>query len=376
MREAWEKYRGWFFWQVALWGVLAVALRLAVVPAEECTPVDATQVHESIEAGADWLERGIRPDGRYRYGYFNEDQRISFDYNNTRHTGVMSALYVNDRIDGGDTGLEYVQDNLIKRDDWTAFAPPGEPVNVGGNSLLIVALMNRREATGDETYDELAKGLGRFLLSQQQDNGSILQYWTRNTEMPIPDLFGKFSTGEAFYAYALLDQAFPGEGWDDAAHLVGEYLATERDEAEGNYRQPDHWAAYGLATLAPDGLSETEVEYARFLAGYFGYLIRYEAQNKGSFLNQLNESGATLGTNGEAAAALWRVAEQDDRLADIREPLAERIDCLAGILVDLQEEGDNPEELEAGAWFFEGYTQMDDQQHAIAALEAAQDVVQ
>jgi hypothetical protein len=175
---------------------------------------------------------------------------------------------------------------------------------------------------------------------------------------------------------ALLDRAFPGEGWDRPAHRVGEYVATRRDEVEEEgLREPDHWASYGLATLAPTGLTESEVEYARWLAGYFGYLIRYESQHEGTALNRLSESGSSLGTDGEAAAALWRLAAAEPRLGDLHGRLGDRVSCNAGVLVDRQVSPDEENRLARGAWFDDGYTQMDDQQHAIAALLGAHEVL-
>ena len=131
--------------------------------------------------------------------------------------------------------------------------------------------------------------------------------------------------------------AFPDEGWERPAHRVADYLATRRDRAEGlSVRQPDHWAAYGLAELAPAGLTDVEAEYGRWLAGYFGFMDRLEAQHAGSVLNPFSESGAGLGTMGEATAALWRLAGEDPRLADLRDDLADRSTCHAGILLDRQ----------------------------------------
>ena len=352
-----------------------MVLRVVVVPAETCSTVDGVAVERAAAAAGDWLARGQRDDGRFLYGYLRGEDRASSDYNTTRHAGVLGALYALGRIGAADAGLRYVRENLISHDDWTAFAPPGESVDVGANSLVVVALTQRREVTGERRYDRLARRIGRFVVSQQQADGSILQYWQRFAERSLPGVFGKFSTGEAFYALALLDRAFPRQEWDRPAHRVAEYLATRRDEVEGGFRQPDHWAAYGLAALAPSGLTETEVEYARWLAGYFGYLTRYESQHQGSPLNQLSESGASLGTDGEAAAALWRLAGTDPRLADLRERLGDRVSCLAGILVDRQVGAEHPNRLARGAWFADGYTQMDDQQHAIAALLGAHEVL-
>ena len=373
--SAWRKHRRWLLGQVALWVGLAVVLRVAVVPAETCPPVDSAAVERAAEAGGDWLARGQRGDGRFLYGYSRDDDEVSSDYNNTRHAGVLGALYALGRVEAADAGLGYVRRHLISHDGWTAFAPPGESVDVGANSLVVVALMERREATGERRHDRLARRIGRFLVSQQQADGSILQYWQRFAGRSLPGVYGTFATGEALYAMALLERAFPGRGWERSAHRTAEYLATRRDEVEGGFRQPDHWAAYGLATLSPSGLTASEVTYARWLAGYFGYLIRYESQHEGSALNGLSESGASLGTDGEAAAALWRLAGDDPRLGDLRARLGERVACNAGGLVDRQADPRGPGRLVRGAWFDDDYTQMDDQQHAIAALLGAREAL-
>ena len=139
----------------------------------------------------------------------------------------------------------------------------------------------RRPATSAST--RLARRLARFLLAQQRADGSILQYWRPATRRSVPDVFGKFSTGEAFYALALMHAGLPRRRAGSGPRTcVADYLATRRDEAEGHsVRQPDHWAAYGLAELAPAGLTEVEAEYARWLAGYFGFLVRLESQHVG-----------------------------------------------------------------------------------------------
>jgi hypothetical protein len=202
----------------------------------------------------------------------------------------------------------------------------------------------------------------------------VVEYWRPATGREVPGVYGKFSTGETFYAFTLLDRVFPSEGWERPARQVVDYLATRRDEAEGYLtRQPDHWASYGLSELVRDGLTGTEVAYARRLAGYFGYEIRFISQHTGRPLNLFTESGADFGVVGEASTALWRASAQDPRLADLRGQLAERITCLAGITVGRQVF--DAKVRERGAWFFHGYTQMDDQQHSTGALLGAAEVL-
>jgi hypothetical protein len=368
-RPGWRRHGRWLAGQVVLWVALAALLRVAIIPGESCPPVGAGAARRAIDAGADWLIRGQREDGRFLYGYFASRDQVSWGYNSTRHAGVMDALYRLGRIRSADAALRYARANLVVHDDWSAFAPSGEDANVGANALLVVALAHRRQATGDGRFDALARRLSRFVVAQQRADGSILQHWSPATGVSVPGVVGRFSTGEAFYALALMSDAFPGEGWERPAHRVADYLATRRDRAEGHaVRQADHWAAYGLAALAPRGLTDVEAGYARWLAGYFGFLVRLESQRVGRPLNPFSESGASLGTVGEGTTALWRLAAQDARLADLRDDLGERSACLAGILVDRQVAPSSPDPRARGAWFADGYTQMDDQQHAVAAL--------
>ena len=369
--------RRWLVSQILLWGVIVAVLRVAVVPAESCPPIGAGSVERSIHAGAAWLARGQSADGRFLYGYYSDRHRTSYDYNTTRHAGVLDVLYRLGRYRAADAGLAYARANLVHREGWMAFAPFGENPDVGANSLLVVALLHRRQATGERRFDRLLGRLARFIVAQEQPDGSILQLWDPVTRRPVPGAHGKFSTGEAFYALALMRRAFPGEGWGPPAHRIAAYLATRRDAAEGySTRQADHWAAYGLEALGPARLSDTEVEYARWLAGYFGFLIRLESEHTGErFLNPFDESGAELGTIGEASAALWRLSERDPRIGDLQGDLADRISCLGGILVHRQVPSTDPDPRARGAWFADGYTQMDDEQHALAALIGVREVL-
>jgi hypothetical protein len=366
----------WVIGQIVAWGIGIALLRVVVVPAESCPPVGTPSTGAAIDAGAAWLARGQGPDGRFLYGYRSDIDEASPDYNTTRHAGVMDALYRAGRTEAADGGLAYALRNTVSHAGWTAFAPVPENATAGANALLLVALLHRRQATGEDRYDGLAHRLARFLSAQTLADGSVLNEASRSTGGPVPGTFGKFSTGETFYALALMNGEFPGEGWGVIAHRIAGYLATRRDEAEGYpVRQPDHWAAYGLAELANSGLTATEAEYARWLAGYFGFLVRFDSQHVGRVFGGALGAGADLGVVGEGTAALWRASGTDPRLADLRDDLATRVECEAGILVEHQTPSSNPNPNERGAWFHDSYTQMDDQQHAIAALMAAQEVL-
>ena len=372
---------------LAVFALGAAVLRVAVVPPEVCPPLRADAVRAAMGEAAGWLERGLRPDGRFTYGYDRVRGEVSSSYNTTRHAGVLLGLYQlaasGDlaRLAAADAGLVYVRRNLLRRNGWTAFAVPGEEVRIGPSALALAALVHRRLATGDVSNDGLMRGLGRFLAAQLQPDGSILGYWSPGVG-PVPGRYAKFGTGEALWAFALMHRLFPGEGWDRPARRLARYVATRRDDVEGYVLTfPDHWAAYSLAELGPETLGNVEVAYARRLAGAFGLSSRMEAQSQGHGLNRLLRgepaSGAGLGSIGEGLAALWRLSRAEPRLADLEEKLAERLSCTTARTVERQsgaaEAAGYPRpELVRGAWFSEdGYTQMDDQRHALSALLAA-----
>jgi hypothetical protein len=118
-------------------------------------------------------------------------------------------------------------------------------------------------------------------------------------------------------------------------------------------------------------LSAEQAAYARRLAARFGMLIRVESQKDGwptPFVDA-HARAAGLGVWVEGLGSLVRVATADTRLADLRPALEDRLACGAGLLVERQVD-DGPDE-EAGAWFREDVTRMDDQQHALSGLLAA-----
>lgn len=375
--------------QLAVFVLGAAALRIAVVPAEVCPPVDRPTVRAAIAEAAAWLERGVSPDGRYTYGYDRKRDVVSREYNITRHAGVMMGLYRlaaetgdAEALAAGDNGLRFLRANLLRRHDWAAFAERGQEARLGASALAVAALVHRRLATGDRAHDDLVRALARFLTRQQLPDGSVLGYWNPSTGRPVPGRYAKFGSGEALWALALVDRVFPGEGWDRPALRLAAFLATRRDDVEGYYLTfPDHWAAYGLAELGPRAFGDAEIAYAQRLAGMFGLMSRLESQSGGGGLRRLARgepaSGAGLGTIGEGLAALWRLSRADPRLADLSGDLAERVRCRASRTVARQAgaavaAGYPRPELVRGAWFSEdGYTQMDDQRHSLSALQAS-----
>ncbi len=390
-RRAWLRLGGWL--------LLLIALRLVIVPAEGREPATAAELRAAVSAASAWMQRAqaAHDDGRYLYLYDPARDVALADYNDVRHAGVTMALYQAAGRDGdlealaaADRAVEWMTAHLHRRDGWAALTnAEGTRAKVGGTALMVVALAERRLATGDARHDTLLRELGAFLAAMQRPDGGFLVAWEIPTGEPDRAGTSRYYPGEALWALALLHEAFPGEGWDERARAASTFITTLRDDVEGVRFQPlaDHWAAYGLAEMAEWGLSEPEIEYARRLAGRFGFLIRVETQRKHGLFGGLGRllrdevPASAFGTWIEGMSALWRLSAADERMADLRPAIEERLALGAGLLMRRQI-GDleavayaNPEWVR-GAWVSSGLTRMDDQQHALSGLLYAADAIE
>jgi hypothetical protein len=379
---------------VAVWLVAAALLRGTFMAPQFCPAIDPEGALAAARLAATWIENNQRADGTYVYEYRLEDNADLGGYNVVRHAGVTMSLF--QLAAGGDLsvlpaadrGLGWMNRNLYRNNGWVALQNPADGgVQLGSSALMLAGVMQRRFATGDTQYDELARSLARGLLALQLPDGAFLNRWNPAANEPIPGERSKYATGEAFWALTLMHRAFPAEGWDRPARLTADYLALYRDDVEQQKYPPwaDQWAAYGLGEMATWPLEEHQVEYARRLAERFGLLVRVESQRRDNRLSKLihgrQARAAGMGTWVEGLASLHRVAIVDPRLADLEGKIAERVACAAGMLADRQYAApeaakfEDPAHVE-GAWFTEGITRMDDQQHALSGLLYSAPIIQ
>jgi hypothetical protein len=370
-----------------VWAAGAVLLRLSLAPAHVCPDVTPTDLRASAAASVAWIERALQPDGTFVYEYDTSTGAISGDYNEVRHAGVTMSLYQYMAETGdlgplqtADTAMQWSLDASFEHDDWIAIQNPRNGViKLGASSLALAGLVLRREATGDDRYDEVMRQYARFIVAMQRPDGSFLNYWLAGAGYPDPSVTSKYATGEAFWALALLHNAFPGEGWDEPARAVADYLALYRDEAEQFDFPPwaDQWAAYGLAEMAGWPVEEHHITYAESLAERFGFLVRVESQRGDTWLlkeiHGPRTRAAGHGTWVEGLTSLYRLAAADERFAHLRGDIGDRAICGAGMLVDRQVGAADAARYEdpglaEGAWFTQDITRMDDQQHALSGL--------
>lgn len=362
------------------WAVGAAIMRLTLWAPEVCPPIARSEARLAAVDAADWIVVNQADDGKFLYDFHRGRDESSQDYNLVRHAGVTMSLYQLVQggevqyLDAADRGLDWMLERLQPTGGGGIAFTDVNRAKLGASSLLLVSLAHRRSATSDAQHDQLMRDLGTFLVEQQRADGSMLNFHDIEAGQPVPDETSVFATGEALWGLALLHEAFPQVGYDDPAWTTLDYMATSRDLDEGIFPQPwpDQWAAYSLGEMGDWGLADEHIDYARRLIERFAMIVRFDAQRGsayGSITHGPAPRGGGVGTWLEGLAALRPLTLIDDRLADLEGPLEETLACAAGVLAERQvEPGEDVSEQEAGAWFYDDLTRMDDQQHAASGL--------
>ena len=261
----------------------------------------------------------------------------------------------------------------------------GASMSTGGTALFVLALMERRDATGLTEFDKDIRAMLRYLESslKARDDGSMIVRANANFKGEFTsDSVGLFATSQTLFALARAERVFPSEGWGDHSHQILEYLTTYKANEEGFVPDmSDHWAAYAMSEMTqwttPIVFTDIELAWARKQMGVASIMVRYESQISGSGFNRLLRGhaaiGAATGTHGEALAGWTRLALENDGLTGSVSALSERLGCNNSLLIKRQvsplgsQTYLQPSRV-AGAWLRGGVTQVDDQQHAMSAL--------
>jgi hypothetical protein len=373
------------------WVVGAALLRGTLLAPEVCPPFTADDAHASAVAAVDWIVDNQFDTGRYLYLYNRTTGETPPAYNLVRHAGTTMAVYQlvaagePQYLPAADRATRYMLDRMVETDPGAAaWAEPGNDLQLGAAALMTLSLLIRREATGDEAFDDELRALGRFMEGQQLEDGVMLERWTFAGRGPDPTQRSRYATGEALWAFAYLHDTFPGDGWDDAAWRTLDYLSLRRDDEERLFPNPwpDQWAAYSLGQMAGWELEPHQLAYARSLAAQFGVQVRWDSQRNGgisTLAHPPEPRGAGFGTVLEGLGRIGVLAATDPRMQDLQAPLEARLVCgaarLAAAQVTAGEVVGDVAEYEIGAWFLNGETRMDDQQHAASGMLWAEAVL-
>lgn len=264
---------------------------------------------ESIALSAQYLVGAIEDNGRFTYR-INLDSSITHKprYNVLRHAGTMYAL-----------GMyhDLTQDNaskatLLSAGEFLRFqciSPIAQesgllavwsrpelnhtdaPVQakLGGSGLGLVGLLSMEKASPGTTSLEDLRGLGRFLLFMQKDDGSFYSKYIPSEGGRRDNWTSLYYPGEAALGLIMLHGHDDDSRWLRGATRALTYLARSREGAD---KVPaDHWALLATARLLSQSRSElSKVEE--------GLLINHAIQICENIMNQqvsLTDSALLLG---------------------------------------------------------------------------------
>lgn len=356
-------------WAALGCGALLLTARIGVAPPEECPTVRSIDAASTIAAAVGWLADGQAPDGQFTYSTDEAGNDLG-GYNVVRHAGVVLSLEqattagVVRAAATADRGREWALDRLVPAHGGLALPELDGHGRTGASALFVRGLLERRDARGaSPDEDEALAALGRFLAGQVLADGAVSSRWDPELDANVPSERDIFFTGQVLWALDGLDRA--GLADDDvraATARVSSFL-PRRDDSEDRFPPvSDHWGAYAYDGLGLDRLTEPQLAHAERLVGIIGVQVRGESTRwRGGLIGTLRggiASGSGLGTLGEGGAALLRLLGEDGAPG-----MTERVRCTAGMLVERQ--------ADDGAWYRDGITRMDDQQHAISALLGA-----
>lgn len=149
-------------------------------------------------AGADWIVKYQKDDGRFLYYYDAKDDNYvdhehpkapadKLYYNDLRHCGGVVTLIrafqlTKDKkyLNCAKKGLDFITTITKEHDvngEKAAYVHYNKKGKLGGTGLILVAMMKYRSETGDKSYDEFIKKYVRHILSRICDSGEMLGYY-------------------------------------------------------------------------------------------------------------------------------------------------------------------------------------------------------
>jgi len=364
-------------------GLLTWVLTLGVVSVavhpENCSSYTRADVAKAVSATVGWFNVATPADGRFTYRY---DKNAGVDlggYSGPRHSGALVALYqaashgFPEAIPPADRALDWAMSRVVDTPIGPAFGV-GTIFETGSTALLVAALDERRAVTSDHSFDTAMIDLGHTLVATVNADGAV-DALIDPVSGSIPER-SRFYTGETLWALARLHLTFPSEGFDTAALAIRRYLIHDRESVESPWPPvSDHWGAYAFETMSrwptPPLIDSSARRWIDRQIWMLGLQVRYESQRVGG-ITRLTRGDIALpagvGALGEAFGNWLRLDDRVGVLGPDREAVLTRARCATGLLVSRQSPTVASDPLVGGAWFRQGVSQLDDQQHTLSTL--------
>jgi hypothetical protein len=324
-------------WHLCLAVLAAAFLIVLVVPANasESTLDGLAEINTaelaSLSAdrallGARWLARNVRPTGKYNYIYDPDTNRVNnAQYNPVRHAGVTYSLYEAYQAFGDKQMLATAELGTKFMHEYSPMVEEGRRVFVfagrsklGAQALAIIALVERRRAMSDPSYDPYIREMGEWLLSMElpDEPGRYFQSYNAVTNERLLTPNSDYYPGEALLALVRLAQEFPDGPYLDYAHRAAEYLVHVRDGDVPtllSVPREDQWLTMALSELY---MLIPDPAYARVVDMQAASMLQnqYTAEDENPWAigasrlrNPVNYTSTA--TKAEGLIAAWRLAD-------------------------------------------------------------------
>lgn len=239
----------------------------------EDRPLTEAEIVESIRIGGQWLLRTVKPDGKFDYEYYPNEDKGSTDYNIVRHAGSVYGLFemselarvepalAADReayLDAAARAMGFVVEGLEAPKE---AKEPGRLCLVernrcesGSAALSLLTFLVRPERSTvpakylDRIYPkgdkELTDGLALTLIDMIDDRGRVYaKYSEAATGKPVvkePEYY----PGESMLALLRYHQITGDPRWLEGARRIGDWQVEKYEK--DRFAFPDHWIMQAL----------------------------------------------------------------------------------------------------------------------------------
>jgi hypothetical protein len=348
---------------------------------------------ERAHLGATWLAGVVRPNGAFYYIF--RPAKEAYDehaYNAIRHAGTTYALFqvygaVRDEkiLAAAEKVARYIRDAAVDAGHGRGKAYVHDGVmKLGGQALALVALLERRRATRNTTYDSLISDLAACMVAMEvkQEPGRYYQSVDPETRTLLLTPDSDYYPGECLLALTRLAAQFPDGPYLEAAKRAAAFLIHVRDGdiiERGAIPREDHWLAMALSELYrldpdPDYATVAYLQAESMIRNQYTDADGIPARIGGSrSRNPINYTSTA--TKGEALVSAWSLAAfRQDQPAVERFAQAARRNAQFQMRVQYTRESTalfgTPERL-IGAWAMDianTYVRIDFVQHNISQL--------
>ena len=238
--------------------------------------------------GATRLLRLVMKDGRFIYRYSAKKDPIpTRDYSALRHCSAAWSMLATARqlgemaavAEGAERAIGYLISHHVRPfgNDGSLCVIDNGSIKLGGNGLALLAIIELHALNKDRRLLAIARGLGRYVLSQQRPDGDFIHARVQAT-LQERQFRSSFYTGQALFGLMRLYEATGDDQWLGCVVSGIDGLLPY----EYGVDVQSHWMLYALEALYAVRPSEACLEYARKIAANMLEFSQYRDGGEGT----------------------------------------------------------------------------------------------